>query len=89
MSIFLTLLFESSKFNLLFYMRSHDPSAKYLWLHQVIFTSATKSEGGYVFTPLSLFVCLCVGYVTKLWTDSNESWWTGWVCDKEELIQFW
>ena len=28
-------------------------------------------------------------YLKKLWTDSDETWWTCWVCDKEELIQFW
>ena len=36
-----------------------------------------------------LSVCLCAGYLKKLWTDPDETWWTRWVCDKEELIQFW
>ena len=27
---------------------------------------------------LCLFVCLCAGYLKKLWTDSDETWWTGW-----------
>uniref|UniRef100_A0A8C4Q0Q2 Cullin 4B n=1 Tax=Eptatretus burgeri TaxID=7764 RepID=A0A8C4Q0Q2_EPTBU len=29
-----------------------------------------------------------IGYLKKLWTDSDATWWTR-VCDKEELIQFW
>ena len=37
-------------------------------------TSATKSV---VFTP----VWLWVGYLKTLWTNSNETRWTGWVCD--------
>ena len=37
--------------------------------------------------PLS--VCLCTGYLKKLWTDPDEILWTGWVCNKEELIRFW
>ena len=36
-----------------------------------------------------LFVCLCAGYLEKLWTDSDETWWTGWMCGKYQLIQFW
>ena len=28
-------------------------------------------------------------YLEKLWTDSDESWWAGWACYKEELIPFW
>ena len=55
-------------------------------------TSATKGEGGYVFTPL-LSVCLCAGYLKKLWTDPDEILWTeGYdkkVCDKDKLIRFW
>ena len=27
-------------------------------------------------------------YLKKLWTDSDETWWTGWVCNKDELIRF-
>ena len=36
-----------------------------------------------------LFVCLCTGYLKKLWPDPDEILWTGWVCDKDELIRFW
>ena len=28
-------------------------------------------------------------YLKKLWTDSDETWWTVWVCDFDELIRFW
>ena len=28
-------------------------------------------------------------YFRKLWTDSDETWWTGWVCGKEKLNWFW
>ena len=52
-------------------------------------TAATEGEGGYVFTPFCLSVCLCAGYLKKLWMDLDESWWTCWVRDTEELIQFW
>ena len=38
---------------------------------------------------ICLFVCLWARYLKKLWTDSDETWWTGWVCDKGELIRFW
>ena len=48
-----------------------------------------KVEGGYVFTPVCLFVCLCAGYRKKLWMDSDEILWAGWVCDYNELIRFW
>ena len=34
------------------------------------------------------FVCLCAGYLKKLWTDPDEILWTGSVCDTDELIQF-
>ena len=36
-----------------------------------------------------LSVCLCTGYLKKLWTDSDETWWTGWMCRKDQLIRFW
>jgi len=28
-------------------------------------------------------------YLKRLWTDSDETWWTGWVCRKDALIRFW
>ena len=40
-----------------------------------------------MFSPLS--VCLCRGYLKKLWMDLDEILRTGWVCDKDELIRFW
>ena len=49
-------------------------------------TSTTEDEGGYVFTTLYLFVCLCAEYLKKLWMDPDEIGWAGWVCDKSELI---
>ena len=56
-------------------------------------TSAVEGDGGYVFTLFCLFVYLfvrlCAGYLKKLLTNSDETWWTRWVCDKDELIQFW
>ena len=57
------------------------------WDASIIFTSTTEGEGGYVFTPFCLFVYLCTGYLKKLWTDPDEIWWTGSVCDKDELIR--
>ena len=56
---------------------------------------APKVEGGYIiFTPLCVFVCLllvclCARYLKKLWMDSDDIWWAGWVCDKDELLRFW
>ena len=45
-----------------------------------------------MFSPLSVCLCLsvylCTGYLKKLWMDSDETWLTGWVCDKDELIRF-
>ena len=34
-------------------------------------------------------VRLCTGYLKKLWTDPDEIWWAGWLCDKDKLIRFW
>ena len=42
-----------------------------------------------VFTPFCLSVCLCTAYLKKFWMDPDEILWTGWVCDKAELIRFW
>uniref|UniRef100_A0A8C4NNH9 Uncharacterized protein n=1 Tax=Eptatretus burgeri TaxID=7764 RepID=A0A8C4NNH9_EPTBU len=45
------------------------------------FTSVSKVEGGYVFTPFCLSVCLfvslCARYLKKLWTDQDEILWAG------------
>jgi len=40
-------------------------------------------------SSLSVSVCLLIclwGYL-KLWTDSGEIWWTGWVCEKDEFVR--
>ena len=51
-------------------------------------TSAT--DGG---RRLCFHLCLSVypwaRYLKTLWTNSDETWWAGWVCDKDELFQFW
>ena len=67
-----------------------------MWLSPLfvhIFTSTTEGEGGYVFTPfclsVCLFVCLYTEYLNKLWMDLDEILWTGLVCDNDELIRFW
>ena len=41
----------------------------------------------YLFVCLSicLFVCLSAGYLKKLQTEWDETWWVGWVCDREKL----
>ena len=57
-----------------------------------LITSTTEGEGGYVFTPRCLFVCLfvCVQDISKkLWIDPDEILCTGWVCDKDKQIRFW
>ena len=33
-------------------------------------------------------VCLWTRYLKRLWTDSDETWWKGWVCNKDKLITF-
>ena len=35
-------------------------------------------------SPLS--VCWQAGYLKKLWMDSEEIWWTGWVCDEDKSV---
>ena len=42
-----------------------------------------------VFTLFCLFVCLCTGYLKKLWTNPDEILWTGLVYDKDEMARFW
>ena len=36
-----------------------------------------------------LSVCLCAGYLKKLWKDTDEILWTGWMCDRDKVIGFW
>ena len=47
----------------------------------------------FIFTPHCLSVCLSVclwaRYLKWLWTDSDETWWTDLVADRNELIRFW
>ena len=48
----------------------------------------------YLVTSKSALLVVCVfvcerGYLKKLWTNSDEAWWTGLLCDKDELIRFW
>jgi len=38
----------------------------------VIISSTTFGGGGYVFIPFCVFVCLCAGYLKKLWMDPDE-----------------
>ena len=54
-----------------------------------MFSSATKGEGGYVFTPLCLSICLHAGSLKNLSTDTDEIWWVGSVCDKDKEVRFW
>ena len=48
-----------------------------------------KVDRGYVFSPVCLFVCVCLraGYLKKF-SDSDEICCTGWICDKDKLIRF-
>ena len=48
-----------------------------------------KVDGGRLCFHPCLSVWLWAGYLKKLWLDSDEIWWTSWVCDKEELMRFW
>ena len=55
-------------------------------------TSASEGEGGYVFMPFCLFICLFVSVqdISKsCGRIQMEILWTCWVCHKEELLQFW
>ena len=58
-------------------------------LYISLYRTPPKVDGGDVFTPVCLFVCFWTGYLEKLLTDSDETWWTGWLWNKEELIRFW
>ena len=53
----------------------------------------SPTKGGrrlyFLVSPRLFVFCLCVGYLKTLWKDSNEIWWGGWVCDKDELIRCW
>ena len=49
--------------------------------------ATSTNEGGWRLCVLKV-TCLWAWYLKKLWTDSEEIWWTGWVCDKDELIWF-
>ena len=62
-------------------------SYKVIFIVMSVITSATEGEGGC--SHLFLSVYLCTGYLKKLWTDSDEILWAGWVCDKDEVIRFW
>jgi len=53
---------------------------------KLLLSPPLKVDGGYV---VCLFVCLRAGYLKKVWTDSDEAWWIGWVGDKDELTRFW
>ena len=43
----------------------------------------------FIFIPVCLSVCLWARYLKRLWTDSDETWWTGLVADINEMITFW
>ena len=59
---------------------------KCLWIYIFRFGKILFTLG---VTLVHLFVCLCAGYLKKLWTDPDEILWIGWVCDKDERITFW
>ena len=46
-----------------------------------------------MFAPVCLSVCLSVclwtAHLKKLSTDSDETWWTRWVCHKDDLSRYW
>jgi len=46
-----------------------------------------KVNSGYIFTTVSpsvrLFVCLEARSLKTLWTDSDVTWWSGWLCDND------
>ena len=47
-----------------------------------------KVDGGYVFT-LSVCLSLWAGYLKKLWTSYNKTWWMSCTGDKNKLIRVW
>ena len=60
-------------------------SAVFVWL-----LSPPPKVKEVMFSRLSvcLSVCLCTGYLKKLWMDPDEILWTGSVCDEVELMRF-
>ena len=53
-----------------------------------LFITST-TEGLSVCLSVCFFVCVRAGYLKRLRTDLDETWWRGWVCDKEKLSRFW
>ena len=75
-------------------MPAYSPNFSYVgirWLKRQGVTAALPSAVPFRQVSLSdfSFVCLCAQYLEKLWTDLDEIWWAGWVCDNDELFRFW
>ena len=45
-----------------------------------------QRDGGYLFTRL---VCFWAGYLKRLWPNLDETRWTAWLGEEDELIRFW
>ena len=64
----------------------HPLQSFHILMPPELITSATEGEGGCFYPSLS--VCLCAGYLKKLWMDPDEIWWASGACDKDELLTF-
>ena len=71
----------------------------YIQVIWVFLPLSAKVDEGYIFTSVWLFVCLSVSLFVceqdiskklwkKLWKDLDEIWWTGWVCDRTNWLDF-
>ena len=62
----------------------------FIWIHSQLFEiscTQTNKQTNRQWLKHNL-PPLVARYLRKLWTDSDYTWWTGWVCDGE-LLQFW
>ena len=61
----------------------------YIGMTTSIFYSRRRMDVMYSRSCLSI-CCLWAGYLKTLWMVSDETWWTGWVCDdNNKPIRFW
>ena len=58
------------------------------WNDVQLFSSVGESDFCNIFTSTAEGGRrLCAGHLKKLWTDSYEILWVGWLCDKDELFR--
>ena len=73
------------------YFRSLNSTSQLFFFGQICFMDFA-SIVLYTTSSSCLFVCLvvrlCAGYLKKLWTDLDETWWVSWLGVKNKPIKF-